>query len=138
MNTLFANKFYGIGRNIGKEEIPPTNVVNTILCNFENENPVFSQLYKIAMETGALPNDLDISLSKSTPEEFRAVLSSLQRKFPTAAAFSSDKDAFEFIVSRYAQFGSEVQPYLDEIADQMEQLQEVQEVQVQSSQPNPE
>lgn len=135
MNTLFVNKFYGIGRNIGKEEIPPTNVVNTILCNFENENPVFSQLYKIAMESGSLPNDIDLSLSKSTPEEFRAVLSSLQRKFPTASAFSSDEDAFEFIASRYAQFGDEVQPYLDAISEQMQQLQEAQS---QSSQPNPE
>ena len=135
MNTLFLSKFYGVGRNIGKEEIPPTNVINTILCNFENDNPVFSQLYKIAMESGSLPNDIDISLSKSTPEEFRAVLASLQRKFPTAVAFSSDKDAFEFISSRYAQFGDEVQPYLDAITDQMQELQEFQS---QSSQPNPE
>lgn len=135
MNTLFVNKFYGIGRNIGKEEIPPANVVNTILCNFENDNPVFSQLYKIAIESGSLPNDIDLSLSKSTPEEFRAVLSSLQRKFPTAAAFSSDEDAFEFIVSRYAQFGNEVQPYLDAIEAQMK---DIQVAQVQPSQPNPE
>lgn len=133
MNTLFANKFYGIGRNIGKEEIPPANVINTILCNFENDNPVFSQLFKIAMETGSLPNDIDISLSKSTPEEFRAVLASLQRKFPTASAFASDEDAFEFITSRYAQFGDEVQSYLDAISEQIKQLQDVQ-----VSQPNPE
>ena len=133
MNILFVSKFYGICRNIGKEELPPSNVVNTILCNFENENPVFSQLYKIAMESGSLPNDIDLSLSKSTPEEFRAVLSSLQRKFPTASAFATDEDAFDFIASRYAQFGDEVQPYLDAITDQMQQLQEVQ-----PSQPNPE
>lgn len=126
MNTLFLSKFYGIGRNIGKEEIPPTNVVNTILCNFENKNPVFNQLFKIAMESGSLPNDIDISLSKSTPEEFRAVLASLQRKFPTTAAFSSDEDAFDFIASRYAQFGDEVGPYLDAITEQMQQLQQSQ------------
>lgn len=132
MNDLFVSKFYGIGRNIGKEEIPPVNVVNTILCNFENENPVFNQLFKIAMESGALPNDIDISLSKSTPEEFRAVLASLQHKFPTAAAFQSDEDAFEFIVSRYAQFGDEVGPYFEAIQQQMESSHAVQ------SEPSPE
>ena len=133
MNDLFYKKFYG-EPCIGDDRSAPTaSEIAAIRANFENSNPVVSVLFNFAENNGCLPNDIDMSLSKSTPEEFKSVLASIQRKFPTIQAFQSDEDAFKFIVDRYAQFGDEVEPYIQALNEEVDKLK-----QPVDEQPNPE
>ena len=133
MNDLFYKKFYGQPCIGDDRSVPTASEITAILANFENSNPVVSVLFNFAENNGCLPNDIDMSLSKATPEEFKSVLTSIQRKFPTIQAFQSEDDAFQFVADRYAQFGDEVEPYIQSLNEEVDKLKQPVE-----EQPNPE
>ena len=133
MNDLFYKKFYGQPCVGDDRSVPTASELVAIRANFENSNPVVSVLFNFAENNGCLPNDIDMSLSKATPEEFKSVLTSIQRKFPTIQAFQSDDDAFQFVADRYAQFGDEVEPYIQFLNQEVDKLKQPVE-----EQPNPE
>lgn len=122
MNELFYKKFYGEPCIGDDRSVPTSSEIAAIRANFENSNPVVSVLFNFAENNGCLPNDIDMSLSKATPEEFKAVLTSIQRKFPTIQAFQSDDEAFRFVADRYAQFGDEVEPYIQALNEEVDKL----------------
>lgn len=89
---------------------------------FCNDNIILKVLYGLDNldPSKGLPNLQDINASSKYDEpEYKAVIESLSRKFP-AAGFSDDETAFEFVRSRYHQFGEELDLYaadLFKIAD---------------------
>lgn len=72
-------------------------------------------------DNGAVPNSLNVTISQSLPDNVRTFLSVLVKEHPLLRGCSSPEEAFEFIRSRYDQYGAEVDDYigfLEEILDE--------------------
>lgn len=76
-----------------------------------NDNQIIRIIFDVAGETGCYQNDLSAYERIDMPAEVSSVLAALHREFPDMGCFKDDKSAFEFIQSRYCQFGGELDEY---------------------------
>lgn len=85
--------------------------VDSLSHYFLNDNQVIRIIFDVAGESGCIANDLDFSAAPDAPREVTEVLAALHKEYPDVNAFTNDANAFEFVRSRYTQFGGELSEY---------------------------
>lgn len=117
--NLIAKKFYHLGEN---SECFGNDHFFTVLKSFHSRNFKLNDLYNIIYgfneKTGAMPDDIGLSLSDSTPTEVRSFLACMLQHVPSFASCKTDDDAFATIVSRYAQFGGEIDAVVNDLVSE--------------------
>lgn len=82
-----------------------------------NDNPVANLIF--SLRDGIVPTDLDLSLSPSTDPAVRTLVEQLRTEFPIQQGmpdkFSTD-DIFNSIIPNRAQFGAEINTYIDNLS----------------------
>lgn len=68
-------------------------------------------------EHGNIPNSLDISISPHVPNEVKDMFNLLNQEHPLIRGASSSEEAMELIKPRFAQYGSELYPYIEHMID---------------------
>ena len=121
------NKFYHLDKAKYNKALVTSrkncNVINAFLnkhCG--NENDVLCAIFRIGQKISVLPNDLDMSLRSDYPREVNVVLESLHREFPASPGYRSAEEALHNIVSRYSQFGGELDSTVDCIVSEIQDL----------------
>ena len=112
-----VEKFYNLSRirhsNAVKAIAPGMRFVKSLATRCLNDNDVVRIIYDLAGQSGKIPNDLDFSMSPNVPAEVSNLIAQIQRERPLQPYFKDDQTAFEFVRSRYCQFGGELDEYAD-------------------------
>ena len=83
-----------------------------------NDNKIVQIIFNIAEKTGVIPNTLDMSFNSGYPQEIQQVLDMLNKEFPAVKGFSTDREAFDTIQSRYIQSPGEIQQLVDNLTSE--------------------
>lgn len=83
-----------------------------------NDNDVIRIITGLT-ESGGVQNIFELSLNASLPTEVHDLVLALTREYPSVPQFKNDEDAFDFIRSRYAQFGGELDEYVQFLAEEL-------------------
>lgn len=112
-----VEKFYNLSRirrsNASNAIAPAMRFVKSLAKRCLNDNDVVRIIYDLAGKSGKIPNDLDFSMSPNVPAEVSNLIAQIQRERPLQPYFKDDDTAFEFVRSRYCQFGGELDEYAD-------------------------
>ena len=115
--SLIVDKMYKLGHRPSCPRAFSKQFHEIYSHQFCNDNVILNILYGLDNidPSKGLPNLQDINANTKYAEpEYKAVIESLSRKFP-AAGFVNDETAFEFIRSRYHQFGEELDLYASDL-----------------------
>lgn len=83
-----------------------------------NDDDVVKIVFGIGQKLGILPNDLSIKDNPNYPPEIRSVLDALHREIPSSSIhMRNDDDVVAYIRSRYAQFGGELDDFVDTVSN---------------------
>lgn len=93
-----------------------------------NDDDVIKIVFGVGQKLGILPNDLSVKDNPNYPPEIRSVLDALHREIPSSSIhMKDDDDVVKFIRSRYAQFGGELDEFVDELANDIMDMQQQQQ-----------
>lgn len=101
---------------------------------FENNNELIKAYLLTPDENGITPNSLDISVSPHVPDEVKDMLDALNHEHPLIHGAATSREAMELIKPRFAQYGSEVYPYIERMVDILREREEQTEQSEQSEQ----
>ena len=121
------NKFYHLERTSYNKSLERSrrnaNVINSFLdTHCGNEDGILRAIFRIGQSISVIPNDLDFAVRSDYPREVNVVLESLHRQFPASPGYRSAEEALHNIVSRYSQFGGELDATVDSIISEVNDL----------------
>lgn len=105
--------------------------IRNIGCNIDekvkkanlNDNDIIRIITGLT-QNGGIQNIFELSLNASLPTEVHDLVLALTREYPSVPQFKNDEDAFDFIRSRYAQFGGELDEYVQYLAEELKKSSE--------------
>ena len=122
MKKSYIDKFYCL-RHINRHRHDDNrqrylDILNHAWCNDDN---VIRIVYGLAEKLVGIPNDLEIQNNPNWPAEVRSRIQSMQSELRLVGIpIGDDFETVRCIRSRFAQFGGEVQDYVDYLSDKIQ------------------
>ena len=122
MKKSFIDKFYCLRHiNRHRNDENRQRYLDSLDHACGNDDNVIRIVYGLAEKLVGIPNDLEIQNNPNWPAEVRSRIQSMQSELRILGLpIGDDLETMRCIRSRYAQFGGEVQDYVDYLSDKIQ------------------
>ena len=122
MKKSYIDKFYCLRHiNRHRHDDNRQRYLDSLNHACGNDDNVIRIVYGLAEKLVGIPNDLEIQNNPNWPAEVRSRIQSMQSELRLVGIpIGDDFETVRCIRSRYAQFGGEVQDYVDYLSDKIQ------------------
>lgn len=122
MKKSFIDKFYCLRHiNRHRRDDNRQRYIDSLSHACGNDDNVIRIVYGLAEKLVGIPNDFEIQNNSNWPLEVRSRIQSMQSELRLVGLpIGDDFETMRCIRSRYAQFGGEIQDYVDYLSDKIQ------------------